>query len=130
MTINLDFNGLSNALNAREDVWQQQNTSVWTLGDWGNAMGGECGEAQNIIKKIRRIECGGQRRGQTREVYLKKLGHELFDTLAYIFIVARKAGIDLNQAAVEKYNITSKENDLPFYLSVVDGKLLPGSTPK
>jgi hypothetical protein len=31
---------------------------AWTVADWSNAMGGEAGEAQNIVKKIRRVQAG------------------------------------------------------------------------
>ena len=40
---------------SRKARWHGE-TDVWTGSDWSNAMAGECGEACNIVKKLRRHE--------------------------------------------------------------------------
>lgn len=43
---------------ARRARWHAHGGEKWSGADWGNAMGGEAGEAQNVIKKLRRLETG------------------------------------------------------------------------
>lgn len=62
----------------------------WTASDWANAMGGECGEAQNVIKKIRRRDTSvSQDDGAGSRVgLLVMLGHELADVIIYADLLA------------------------------------------
>ena len=85
-------------------------SSAWTGADWSNAMGGECGEAQNVVKKLRRIETGLYRKdGLTAEQLLEKLGEELADTIIYADLLAHHYGIDLPAAIITKFNSVSIE---------------------
>jgi NTP pyrophosphatase (non-canonical NTP hydrolase) len=68
----------------------------WTLADWGCALAGEAGEACNIVKKIRR----GDSTPGLREALAKELG----DVLAYTFLLATAAGINLEKAHKDKFN--------------------------
>ncbi len=84
-----------------EPAHSQPDGSDWSLAEWCNAVLGELGEAANIIKKIRR---GDLSLDEARSA----LADELADTLIYLDILAYRAGIDLSQAAVSKWNRTSQ----------------------
>ncbi len=60
----------------------------------GLAEGGECGELQNVIKKVARD-------GMSDEL-LQKIRMEAADTYAYLFHIATVFGFDLHTAWVEK----------------------------
>lgn len=94
---------------ARAAEWHKPHADKpWTLGDWGNAMGGECGEAQNVIKKIRRIEVGLKPTDDWYELH-EKLGEELADTLLYLLLVAEQANLDMEDAVKKKFNSVSEQ---------------------
>lgn len=105
-------------LNAERSLdWHHSETEPWTLADWGNAMGGECGEAQNVIKKIRRQQTGMRgAKDPDMEVLVGKLADELADTFLYLALVASAAGIDLNDAVIKKFNEVSKREGFTTYL--------------
>lgn len=90
----------------------------WTGGDWATAMAGECGEACNVVKKLRRVET--EKRGRPTEqdtaVLRDKLGGELADLIIYADLLATKYGIDLPAAVIEKFNATSEQYDFPEWL--------------
>src|SRR5487761_2457293 len=55
----IDFETLRIANKTRcAELWEREGATPWTGADWGNEMGGECGEAQNVIKKLRRRSDG------------------------------------------------------------------------
>ena len=100
---------------------------TWTLSDWSNAMAGEAGEACNVVKKIRRYETGQFGLLDPPEEDLKPmLAHEIADVLLYAFLLAHKAGIDLEQAVREKFNIVSERQDFPERLPVSSPPPTPG----
>lgn len=70
----------------------------WTPLEWGGAMAGECGEACNMLKKLRR----------DKKVDMKELGYELADVIVYTDLLAYKLGIDLGEVVREKFNIVSR----------------------
>ena len=72
----------------------------WSLQDWACAMGGECGEALNLVKKTRRDGDLATRR--------KALADELADLIIYADLLAARADIDLGQAVRDKFNRVSK----------------------
>lgn len=83
----------------------------WTLGDWGNALGGEAGEAQNKIKKIRRGE------SVDKDGNLKvSLGKELADVIAYCDLIAERSGINLEAALIQKFNEVSVKKGSRIFL--------------
>jgi NTP pyrophosphatase (non-canonical NTP hydrolase) len=111
---NLDFEELRRANSDRCDEWHVPGSAPWSLADWSNAMGGECGEAQNVVKKIRRHETGlSSELDPGLEDLHRMLGHELADLICYIDLLATKAGIDLAGAVIEKFNIVSDRTGLP-----------------
>lgn len=74
----------------------------------GNEMGGECGEAQNVIKKLERERHGWRGSRDT----VDHLGEELADVVHTAILCAITAGIDLDQYVVKKFNDTSVKNGL------------------
>jgi NTP pyrophosphatase (non-canonical NTP hydrolase) len=84
------------------------NEDGWNGADWSNAMQGEAGEAGNVVKKLRRLDCGlwGNRKegDLDRESLIAKLASEIADTYAYLDLLATFYGIDIEQAIVTKFN--------------------------
>lgn len=75
----------------------------WSLAHWSNAVCGELGEAANLIKKIERGDFSIDDPGVREE-----LGNELCDVLTYLDILAHRAGINLAEAALRKWNKASE----------------------
>ena len=86
----------------------------WTGADWSNAMCGEAGEVANVVKKLRRHECGlrGALDPPSAEL-LTLLGDELADTILYLILLAAKYGVDLPAAVVRKFNVVSERQGFP-----------------
>ncbi len=82
----------------------------WSVTDWGCAMAGECGEACNIAKKIRRLEGTYFTRESERDSteLTDKLMDELADMIIYADLFAARVGRDLGEAVRQKFNETSK----------------------
>lgn len=99
---NLTFDALkyANFNRKSEAVFPSHN---WTLEQWACAMGGECGEALNEIKKFFRGDYQGKPDGYFKE----KLSNELADIIIYADLLAQKAGIDLGVAVIDKFNAVS-----------------------
>ncbi len=89
--------------------WHKPAHTEWTGGDWGNAMAGEAGEACNVIKKLRRMECGLKPDDPAVEADLTaELAEELADTLLYLLLVAEHYAIDMTIATRYKFNKVSE----------------------
>jgi NTP pyrophosphatase (non-canonical NTP hydrolase) len=86
----------------------------WSLADWSNAMAGEAGEACNVVKKIRRHQCGliGQLDPPLIELRIA-LAEELADVFLYLDLLASKAGIDLPTIIRAKFNEVSERQGFP-----------------
>ena len=67
-------------------------------------LGGEAGEALNVVKKFERQRLGIA--GSTAT--LEELADELADVLICVDLVALTAGIDLEAALVRKFNASSE----------------------
>lgn len=70
----------------------------WSPTDWATAMAGECGEACNLIKKLRRGE----------DIPVEQIGKELADLVTYADLLAHRLGINLGEAVRQKFNEVSK----------------------
>lgn len=79
-----------------------------TLSFRGNELGGEAGEAQNVIKKIERERLG--LRGS--RVSINDLADELADVIICADLIAMEEGIDLGKAVKRKFNATSEKYGL------------------
>lgn len=91
----------------------------WSPAEWGNATGGELGEAaeiftllvaatgraQNISKKILRFRDNVA--DTTIEQLQKELAKEMGDVQVYLDLWAASAGIDLAVATIEVFNTKS-----------------------
>lgn len=109
MTWNV-YTTLRDANRARQAEWDPSDQI--TLSYRGNEMGGECGEAQNVIKKLERERFGI--RGSRATV--ADLGSELADVVICADLIAMSVGLDLDQAVAAKFNETSEKVGLSVRL--------------
>lgn len=100
------FTTLRAANLARQAEWDPDDRI--TLAYRGNELGGECGEAQNIIKKLERERLGI--RGSRATV--QDLADELADVVICADLIAMAEGVDLDAAVAAKFNQTSEKNGL------------------
>ncbi|MBI3938159.1 MAG: hypothetical protein HY323_14370 [Betaproteobacteria bacterium] len=86
--------------------------AAWSLTDWATAAAGELGEACNIIKKMRRYVTStndpGQNIDPASDEGRRLLAHEIADVVIYLDLLAARAGIDLEAAVIEKFNLVSE----------------------
>lgn len=110
MTDGLTFNALREANTLRlpqfkngrgEPAHSEPDGSNWCLAQWCNAVCGEIGEAANLIKKIERGDI-------TLDEARADLGKEFADVVTYLDILAMRAGVDLGQATMAKFNEVSE----------------------
>jgi|SRR5215472_7172402 len=99
----LTFAELRFANMMREREWDPDN--VLTLEFKGNELGGECGEAQNIIKKLARARLG-------IPATMEDLAKELADVVICADLIAMTIGADLGKAVREKFNASSDKLEL------------------
>jgi len=92
--------------------------SDWLLSQWSNATCGELGEAANIIKKIEREDF-------TLEEVRGRLANELADVVIYLDLLAHRAGINLGQATMDKWNEVSRRIDCNIRVCAEDWHRLP-----
>lgn len=83
----------------------------------GNELGGESGEAQNVIKKLERERRGWRGSRDTVE----HLAEELADVIHCAILCAITAGIEIEPAVIAKFNKTSENNGLSTFLTT-DGQ--------
>lgn len=79
----------------------------WSPTDWATAMAGECGEACNKIKKLRRGE----------QIPTSEIADELADLVIYADLLAERLGVDLGQAVVTKFNRVSEFKGSDVFLT-------------
>lgn len=77
-----------------------------------NELGGECGELQNIVKKLARVRLNMP----TGPASLEDLEDEAGDVLVCLDRVCAAFGIDLWAATVRKFNKTSEKHGFPVKL--------------
>ncbi len=120
-TNGLTFNTLRGANVQRQLEVQKFSGKGWKLSAWSNACLGELGEAANIIKKIERGDL-------SLEEARLALGKELADVQAYLDILAQKAGIDLGQATMDKWNEVSERVGCNIRIAADDWHFLKEKT--
>jgi NTP pyrophosphatase (non-canonical NTP hydrolase) len=81
----------------------------WSPADWATAMAGECGEACNQVKKLRRLDDGKQLANipASREDIINSIGDELADLVIYADLLAERLGISLARKVSSKFNFVS-----------------------
>jgi NTP pyrophosphatase (non-canonical NTP hydrolase) len=99
----------------------------WTPTDWATAMAGECGEACDQVKKLRRLGPTPETipnvdtasgRAATRGARAR-IGDELADLIIYADLLAARLGIDLGRAVAEKFNEVSAEMGTDYLLPTI-----------
>lgn len=113
--VGLTIADLQSAHSKRQDEWCPDQKP--DLSFRGNELGGECGEAQNVIKKLERERHGWRGSRDTVE----HLAEELADVIHCAVLVAITAGIEIEPAVVAKFNDTSRKNGLRTMLSASEG---------
>lgn len=78
----------------------------WSPTDWGCALGGETGELQNMLKKMKRGE----------HIPIEKLENEVGDIYAYLDLTCSRLGINIGKAIIDKFNIVSDRVGSPIKL--------------
>ena len=110
----LTFAALREQNVSRKVRWHGE-ADEWSGADWSNAMAGECGEACNVVKKLRRHEThtGTAYNTPDVDVLMEALAEELADVVTYADLLAHKYGIDLGAAVAAKFNRVSAAQDFP-----------------
>ncbi len=114
--MDLTLKDVSKVNRARAERWHPgfPGDADWSISDWSNAMAGEAGEACNIVKKIRRYECGLRGKLDPSEADLRlMLADEIADVYLYLDLLATKAGVDIEAAVISKFNRVSERQDFP-----------------
>lgn len=85
----LNFETLREA-NVRRCEQVFHKVDEWTPTDWATAMAGECGEACNEVKKLRRLDGADadQDTAESRHWLKVKIAHELADLIIYADLLA------------------------------------------
>lgn len=105
---------LSRVKHWHSDYLDPTSPSHWNGADWSNAMQGEAGEAGNVVKKLRRVECGLKSNNNgSREELLQKLEKEIGDTIIYMDILAEYYGLNMGDCVVTAFNQVSEREDFP-----------------
>lgn len=91
----------------------EDDGSGWSDAEWLEAVVGELGEYANLKKKERRGDIKGVAAQQA-------FADELADVVIYLDILAYRLGIDLGDAVMKKWNVTSKKIGSLLYLDAED----------
>lgn len=106
----MNFKILRQKNQERQTIWCPINKP--DLSFRGVELGGESGEAQNVIKKLERERHGwvGSRAS------IDQLAEELADMIIVADLIAAQTGIDLGDAIVAKFNKTSHKVGIPVFI--------------
>ncbi len=110
----MSFDKLRAANAKRQKEWDKDNQI--TLSYRGTELGGEVGEALNIIKKLERERLGIKGSRAT----LADLAEELADVIICCDLIAMATGIDLTEAVEKKFNKTSEKVGLETRLKLTE----------
>lgn len=111
----MDFKTLSDIHRKRQEEYHDIN--LWSTLEWAGSMCGEAGEAANIAKKIKRIDCGSKKKSKkSREELVRHLGEELADTVLYADLIAISLGLELEDLIKDKFNKDSLKDGSKYFL--------------
>lgn len=96
-----------------EKAHDKNDGSDWSPAQWLQATIGELGEYANIRKKHERGDL------DAKEFY-KLASEELADVVIYLDLLAEQLGINLGHAVMQKFNLKSREQNLPVVLTAED----------
>jgi NTP pyrophosphatase (non-canonical NTP hydrolase) len=103
------YDNLTDALAARQKLWTPVGYSMLFA---AVEMGGEAGEALNVVKKLERERMGWPGSRSTKE----KLAQELSDVVITAYNLAALAGIYMPDAVVKTFNDKSIEMGFPILM--------------
>lgn len=72
--------------------WQPAGLNDWSYDDWAIAVGGELGEALNVVKKLNRDRDGLVGNTRSRDELLQDLADEIADTVIYLDLLLASVG--------------------------------------
>ena len=127
----LTFRALRQANLARQEFWgYDTGIGDWSLSDWAVATAGELGEACNIIKKLNRARDGLVGNTESEGDLQAALAEELADTMIFLDLLAARAGVDLGEAVIAKFNSVSERLGFPPHVRLAAGEPArpPGGT--
>lgn len=112
-----DFQSFSSR-RSRDPMGFNSSISEDNLNFLGVALAGEVGEACNFIKKLHRAKTDikGNTPDQIEELHAG-LAKELGDILGYLALVAEAADVNLELAAIDKFNEVSERIGFPGRLN-------------
>ena len=84
----------------------------WSEMQWGCAIGGECGELLNLLKKYERQMTNDP----GHDALKKEISDEIADVIIYLDLLANQLGISLERAIQRKFNKTSEKHGFPEML--------------
>ena len=108
----MSFDRLRTANQKRQKEWDREDKITLTYR--GTELGGEVGEALNVIKKLERERLGIKGSRAT----LEDLAEELADVIICVDLIAMATGIDLTEAVERKFNKTSEKVGLETRLKL------------
>lgn len=106
----MDLKNLRAANARRQEEWDKEGGI--TASYRAMELGGEVGEALNVVKKLERERLGI--RGSRATV--EQLAEELADVVICVDLIAMQYGINLGDAVREKFNTTSRKVGLSTML--------------
>jgi NTP pyrophosphatase (non-canonical NTP hydrolase) len=110
----MSFDRLRTANAKRQKEWDREDKITLTYR--GTELGGEVGEALNVIKKLERERLGIKGSRST----LQDLAEELADVIICCDLIAMATGINLTEAIEKKFNKTSEKVGLETRLKLMD----------
>ena len=113
----LTFRHLRETNLRRCNRWHPGGIEEWSLSDWAVAMAGEAGETCDVIKKLNRYRDGVVGNSKTEVELVQQLGDEIADVLIYLDLLAARAGVDLDEAVIRKFNAVSERVGFPDRLA-------------
>lgn len=111
--LDLSLRGLRNANTCRQLQWPGVKAPV-SDEFRGIELGGEVGEALNVLKKLVRERNGY---GGSRAT-VQDLADELADVVICVDLLAERFGIDLGPAVIHKFNETSTKMGIPIMIAI------------
>jgi NTP pyrophosphatase (non-canonical NTP hydrolase) len=109
--VSLTFDAFRKANVTRCIKWHPQGIESWSASDWLTAITGELGELASLLKMRNRERDGlpGNKFSPTD----KQVADEIADVLTYLDLLAAMLGVDLGQAAANKFNEVSERVGFP-----------------
>lgn len=89
----------------------------WSLSDWLIAIGGEVGEALNVVKKLNRERDGIIGNTVSPAVLMEALADELADAVIYIDLIASRLDVEVDQRTFDEFRTATEQHMAPAAFS-------------